>query len=108
MAQMHLERVRFVGVDKLRLDSYTAQEMQRACGRHAEHLRERAGDIFDVTVRVKAHHLPAYPERYAVLVEMSYPGGWLSGMADSPYLMEAVKHAFGKLEHQLEQASLLD
>lgn len=108
MTQMHLEGVRFVGVDKLRLDPYTTQELQRTAARGVEHLRERAGDLIEVTVRVKAHRVPSMEERYAALVEMTYSGGWLSGIADAWDLMSAVKNAFAKVEHQLNQASLLD
>jgi len=107
MSQMHIEEVRFVGLDKLRLDSFTTQEIERTAVRHAAHLRERAGDVIDVTVRLKAHKMSDGTERYAAMVEMSYGGGWLSGIADDAYLATALKRAFLKIEHQLEDSTLL-
>lgn len=107
MSQMHIEEVRFVGLDKLRLDSFTAHEIERSAARHAAHLRERAGDIIDVTVRLKAHKMADGTERYVAMVEMSYGGGWLSGIADDPYLETALKRAFLKVGHQLEDSTLL-
>ena len=108
MTQMQMDRVRFVGIDKLHLDAYTSNELQRVVARGVDHLRERAGDLIDVTVRLKAHRLPGTDERYAALIEMSYSAGWISGIADDWDLLSAVKRAFGKLMLQIEQASLLD
>ena len=107
MSQMHIEEVRFVGLDKLRLDSFTTQEIERTAVRHAAHLLERAGDLLDVTIRLTAHEITAGAARYSAFREMVYAGGGLTGIADDAYLATALKRAFLKIEHQLEDSTLL-
>lgn len=106
MTQMHLSGVRFVGIDKLHLDSFTAQELQRACMRCMERLRERVGDLVDVIVRLKARRLPGDLERYTATIELNFAGGGSSATAEDWYLTNAVRDAFGKVEGQIENASL--
>lgn len=106
MSQMHVNGVRFFGMEKLHLDSFTAQEMQRVCARCVERIRERIGDMLEVTVRFSVRRFPDDMERYTVRVDIAYSGGNVSAASEDWYLTNAIKDSFGMVESQVESASM--
>lgn len=100
--QDYAPKIRYVGLDKTRLQADEVDRLEAVSKECAEKLTHRTKKRFEIVLHIKEHRRKGSRHRYEVNTRLTYPGHTISSSDDGWDVLAAARKTFEAIDSQME------